>query len=88
MQVQCNTTEVLLESFVEVDQKAFNVWKGRDVWHKDISVQIRLDPDDSVIVSCYGTGEPVMLAEVTLEELYESIKQLITGKQKKEKQNA
>lgn len=56
----------------------FRVWKGRDVWHQDISVQIRLDDDGSVFVSTQeGHVSTLRIARITLEKLHVVIRGII-----------
>jgi len=63
----------------------FDVWKGRDVWHKDLAVQIRLEPDGSVFLSTQeGHVSTLEVATITLEQLHADIKAII----KRTKDNA
>ncbi len=49
----------------------FCAWKGRDFWHKNISVQIRLEPDGSVFLSTQeGHVSTLRIATITIEELH------------------
>lgn len=53
----------------------FNVWKGRDVWHQQLAVQVRLEPDGSVFLSTQeGHVSTLRIATITLEKLHEVIR--------------
>ncbi len=55
--------------------RRFKVWKGRDVWHQKISVQIRLDDDGSVFLSTQeGHVSTLRIATITLEKLHALIR--------------
>lgn len=56
----------------------FRAWKGRDVWHQDICVQIRLEDDGSVILSTQeGHVSTLRIATITLEKLHATIRGII-----------
>lgn len=53
----------------------FWCWKGRDVWHQDLNVQIRLDPDGSVYLSTQeGHVSTLRTASISLEQLHATIR--------------
>ena len=55
----------------------FNAWKGRDYWHRDIGVQIRLEPTGKVFLSTNeGHVSTLRIAEITLEELHALIREI------------
>lgn len=57
----------------------FRVWKGRDFWHQDLSVQVRLEPDGMVYLSTQGINASTLVSKtVTLEEFYNIIRSAIT----------
>ena len=52
-----------------------DVWKGRDFWHKDLSVQIRLDPDGSIFLATQeGHVSTLKIATITIEQLHALIR--------------
>lgn len=58
--------------------RRFKVWKGRDVWHQKISVQIRLDDDGSVFLSTQeGHVSTLRIATISLEKLHATIRGII-----------
>lgn len=53
----------------------FSVWKGRDGWHKDLSVQIRLEPSGDVYLSTQeGHVSTLHSATITIEQLHALIR--------------
>lgn len=49
----------------------FFVWKGRDGWHKKLSVQIRLEPSGDVYLSTQeGHVSTLRSATITIERLH------------------
>ena len=65
---------------VPVTNRRFRVWRGRDAWHKDISVQIRLERDGDLIYVSSGRYGKYTSAVVTLEELQQHLAKLIEQK--------
>ena len=58
--------------------RRFMAWKGRDVWHQDISVQIRLEDDGRVFLSTQeGHVSTLRIATITLEKLHATIRGII-----------
>ena len=63
--------------------RRFKAWKGRDVWHQNISVQIRLDDDGSVFLSTQeGHVSTLRIATITLEKLHATIRGIIAENDK------
>lgn len=53
----------------------FCAWKGRDFWHKNISVQVRLEDDGSVFLSTQeGHVSTLRIATITIEQLHALIR--------------
>lgn len=53
----------------------FDAWKGRDVWHKELSVQVRLEDDGSVFLSTQeGHVSTLRIATITFEQLHALIR--------------
>jgi hypothetical protein len=53
----------------------FCAWKGWDFWHKDISVQVRLEDDGSVFLSTQeGHVSTLRSATITIEQLHTLIR--------------
>ena len=51
------------------------VWKGRDFWHQDISVQVRLEPDGGIYISTQeGHVSTLRAATITIEQLHALIR--------------
>ena len=51
------------------------LWKGRDFWHQDISVQVRLEPDGNVFLSTQeGHVSTLRIATITIEQLHALIR--------------
>jgi len=47
------------------------VWKGRDFWHKDLSVQLRLEPDGRIYLSTQeGHVSTLRAATITVDQLH------------------
>ena len=56
----------------------FCAWKGSDFWHKDLSVQVRLDPDGSVFLSTQEDHVSTLLtATITIEQLYAAVREVV-----------
>ena len=52
-----------------------HVWKGRDFWHQDISVQVRLEPDGRIYLSTQeGHVSTLRAATITIEQLHALIR--------------
>ena len=53
----------------------FCAWKGPDCWHKNISVQVRLEDDGSVFISTQeGHISTARSATITIEQLHALIR--------------
>lgn len=51
------------------------VWKGRDFWHKDISVQVRLEPDGRIYLSTQEVHvSTLQSATITIEQFHALIR--------------
>lgn len=47
------------------------VWKGRDFWRKDLSVQVRLEPDGRIYLSTQeGHVSTLRSATITVDQLH------------------
>lgn len=58
--------------------RQFNAWKGRDVWHQNISVQIRLEDDGSVFLSTQkGHVSTLRCTRITLDKFHAVISGII-----------
>lgn len=52
-----------------------SVWKGRDFWHKDLSVQVRLEPDGRIYLSTQeGHVSTLRAATITVDQLHAAIR--------------
>lgn len=51
------------------------VWKGRDFWHKQLDVQVRLEPDGRIYLSTQeGHVSTLRAATITIEQLHALIR--------------
>ena len=51
------------------------VWKGRDFWHKQIDVQVRLEPDGRIYLSTQeGHVSTLRSATITVDQLHALIR--------------
>lgn len=55
--------------------RRFDVWKGRDEWHQELHVQVRLEEDGSVFLSTQeGHVSTLRTAKITIEQLHALIR--------------
>ncbi len=71
-----------VEEFRVIKQhRHFNAWKGIDVWHQQLSVQIRLEEDGSVFLSTQeGHVSTIRNATITIEQLHDLISGITSHK--------
>lgn len=51
------------------------VWKGRDFWHKQLDVQVRLEPDGRIYLSTQeGHVSTLQSATITIEQFHALIR--------------
>lgn len=68
-------TEDVEEFRARKPHNRFCAWKGRDFWHKNISVQVRLEDDGSVFLSTQeGHVSTLRIATITIEQLHALIR--------------
>lgn len=73
--IEASLNEAEHTVYISSPNDRFDVYKGRDIWHKDIAVQIRLEPDGSVFLSTREQhGDTLKTAIISLEELHLLIK--------------
>ena len=59
------------------------VWKGRDFWHKDLSVQVRLEPDGGIYLSTQeGHVSTLRSATITVDQLHALIRGVTANDQR------
>ena len=73
---ECRVEEEYQSVPVERKYNRFYVWEGRDFWHKDTDVQVRLD-DDRVYLSVTRKGKPMGSGYVSLEKLGDALADLL-----------
>ena len=60
------------------------VWKGRDFWNKDLSVQVRLEPDGSIYLSTQEHHiSTLRTATITVKQLHALIRKVTTSTKQK-----
>jgi hypothetical protein len=60
----------------------FNVWKGRDVWHQKLSVQVRMEDDGNVSLSTReGHVSTIRNATMSLEDFHTLIRSITANAQ-------
>jgi hypothetical protein len=75
-------TEDVEEFRARKPHNRFCAWKGRDFWHKNISVQIRLEPDGSVFLSTQeGHVSTLRIATITIEQLHATIRSITANRE-------
>lgn len=68
-------SETTEEICVKHQHNRFSVWKGRDVWHQEIYVQVRLESDGRVFLSTQeGHVSTLRTAEITIEQFHALIR--------------
>lgn len=75
--IEASSNEGKHTVYISSPNDRFDVYKGRDIWHKDIAVQIRLEPDGHVFVSVEKHMDRAKSATIFLEELHLLIKNYI-----------
>lgn len=76
--IEASLNEAEHTIFVSSPNDRFDVYQGRDIWHQDFSVQIRLESDGSVFLSTREQhGDTLKTAIISLEELHLLIKNYI-----------
>jgi hypothetical protein len=74
-------SEEVEEFRVTKPHRQFNVWKGIDVWHQQLGVQIRLEEDGSVFLSTQeGHVSTIRNATITIEQLHALISGITSQK--------
>ena len=74
------------EVSVKKPHDRFRVWKGKDVFHQDLSVQVRLEPDGSVYLSTQeGHVSTLKSKTITIEQFHQVIRNVIIGDESKER---
>ena len=74
--IACDSQEEFMEVEVKKQFTRFQAWEGRDSWHKDVSVQVRLD-GDRVFLSVIRKGTPPLRGYVSLEKLGDALADLL-----------
>lgn len=68
-------TEDVEEFRARKPHRRFDAWKGRDFWHKKLSVQVRLEDDGSVFLATQeGHVSTLRIATITIEQLHALIR--------------
>ncbi len=68
-------TEDVEEFRARKPHRRFDAWKGRDFWHKQLSVQVRLEDDGSVFLATQeGHVSTLRIATITIEQLHALIR--------------
>ena len=71
--VEC--TEDTEEFRARKPHNRFCVWKGRDFWHKELSVQVRFEPDGRIYLSTQeGHVSTLRAATITVDQLHAAIR--------------
>ena len=75
-------TEDVEEFRARKPHRRFDAWKGRDFWHKQLSVQVRLEDDGSVFLATQeGHVSTLRIATITIEQLHAAIRAITANDQ-------
>ena len=80
--VECTEDEQTFTA--RLPHNKLRVWKGRDFWHQDIHVQVRLEPDGRIYMSTQeGHVSTLRSATITIEDFHALIRGVTSPKQKR-----
>lgn len=66
--------------------RRFDVWKGRDIWHKQLSVQVSLEDDGRVFLATQEVDvSTIRTATITIDELHALIRGVTASQPMKDK---
>lgn len=80
--ISANSDEEFQDVLVKTKFNRLMIWKGRDSFHQDVAVQVRLDDDESISVFLQKYQSKLHHSKVTIEELYDCLLEMINRKTK------